>query len=97
MYKDDLVADEFVSEYSHFQKYCQTAAAAESENKTLGAAEQYSLMKGDGVESAFPNVEVALCIYLSLMVSNCSGERSFSRLKLLKAPNWSTMLNHGRL
>jgi hypothetical protein len=52
---------------------------------------RYSLMKGDCVESVFPNVEVALRIYLSLMVSNCSGERSFSRLKLLKAPNRSTM------
>lgn len=94
MYKDDLVADEMVSEYSHFQEYCQiaAAAAAESENKTFGAAEQYLLMKADGVESVFPNVEVALRIYLSLMVSNCSGERSFSRLKLLKAPNRSTML-----
>jgi len=91
VYKDDLVADELVSEYIHFQQYCQTAAA-DSENKTYGAAEQYSLMKADGVESVFQNIEVALRIYLSLMVSNCSGERSFSRLKLLKSPNWSTML-----
>jgi hypothetical protein len=49
-------------------------------DKTLGAAEQYSLMKAE------------LRIYVSLMVSDCSGERPFSRLKLLKAPNRSTML-----
>lgn len=94
VYKDDLVADELASEYLHFQNYCQIVIdAANNENKkTLGAAEQYSLMKADGVESVFPNVEVALRIYLSLMVSNCFGERSFSRLKLLKSPNRSTML-----
>ena len=32
----------------------------------------------------FPNIEIALRIYLSLMVSNCSGERSFSKLKRIK-------------
>ena len=32
----------------------------------------------------FPNIEIALRIYLSLMVSNCSGERSFSKLKCIK-------------
>jgi len=54
---------------------------------TLGAADQYSLLKADGVESVFPNIEVALRIYmyLSLMASNCTGERS------LKTPHWSTM------
>ena len=30
------------------------------------------------------NVEVALRIYLVMMVSNCSGERSFSKLNLIK-------------
>lgn len=29
----------------------------------------------------FPNVNIALLIYLCKMVSNCSGERSFSKLK----------------
>ena len=32
----------------------------------------------------FSNVEIALRIYLVLMVANCSGERSFSKLKLIK-------------
>ena len=27
----------------------------------------------------FPNIEIALRIYLCLMVPNCSGERSFSK------------------
>jgi hypothetical protein len=88
-YKDDLVADDLVSELSQFRHYCHSHA--DNEIEALGAAEQYSLLKADGVESVFPNVEVALRIYLSLMVSNCTGERSFSRLKLLKTPHRSTM------
>ena len=69
----------------------QNKTGAKSESETLVAAEQYSLLKADGVEAVFPNVEVALRICLSLMVSNCSGERSFSRLKFLKIPNRSSM------
>ena len=33
------------------------------------------------VKCSFPNVEIALRMYLILMVTNCSGERSFSKLK----------------
>lgn len=33
---------------------------------------------------SFPNVHIALRIYLSMMTSNCSGERSFSKLKRIK-------------
>jgi hypothetical protein len=36
------------------------------------------------VTESFPNVERLLRIYLYLMYINCTGERSFSRLKLLK-------------
>lgn len=33
---------------------------------------------------AFPNGEAILRLFLSLMVTNCSGERSFSRFKRIK-------------
>ena len=33
---------------------------------------------------AFPNVSVVFRLYLCLMISNCSGERSFSVLKRVK-------------
>ena len=36
------------------------------------------------INNAFPNVEAILRLFLSLMVTNCSGERSFSRLKSIK-------------
>ena len=55
-YKNDLVADELVSQLSQFRHYCHSHA--DSEVETLGAAEQYSLLIADGVQSVFPNVEV---------------------------------------
>ena len=39
----------------------------------------------------FPNVHIALRIYLCMMASNCSGERSFSKLKRIKNELRSTM------
>jgi hypothetical protein len=51
----------------------------------------YRLIIDNSLESCFPNVEIALRIYLSLMVTNCSGERSFSKLKLIKNELRSTM------
>ena len=44
----------------------------------------YNLIKKNKLELLFPNVNIALRIYLSLMVTNCSGERSFSKLKRIK-------------
>jgi len=57
IYKNDLVADELVSEVSQFRHYCHSHA--DSELVTVGAANQYSLLIADGVKSVFPNVEVA--------------------------------------
>lgn len=49
-------------------------------------------LKQNKIEDTFPNVEIALRIFLSMMVTNCSGERSFSKLKLIKNELRSTML-----
>ena len=37
-----------------------------------------------GLQSMFPNVYVALRLFLTLPVSNCEGERSFSPLSRIK-------------
>ena len=37
-----------------------------------------------GWMSLFPNIETALRIYLSMMRSNCSGEKLFSKLNIIK-------------
>lgn len=44
----------------------------------------YSLTKADSLESTFPNIEIALQKYLTMMPTNCTGERSFSKLKIFK-------------
>ena len=36
------------------------------------------------MQDTFPNMYICLRIYLSLFVTNCSGERSFSALKRIK-------------
>ncbi|KAJ8889884.1 hypothetical protein PR048_009389 [Dryococelus australis] len=53
--------------------------------------ELYRFITENSLECCFTNVEVALCIYLSLMVTNCSGERSFSKLKRIKNELGTTM------
>lgn len=49
-------------------------------------------LKSFQLEETFPNVETALRIMLTLPISNCSGERSFSLLKRLKSPIRSSLL-----
>ena len=44
----------------------------------------YNLIIEKDVQDAFPNVEIILRIYLTLMITNCSTERSFSKLELIK-------------
>lgn len=51
----------------------------------------YRLIHQRRVIDIFPNVEIALRIYLTLMVSNCTGERSFSKLKLVENRLRTTM------
>ena len=41
----------------------------------------YRLIVDNKMEIVFPNTWIALRIYLSLMISYCSGERSFSKLR----------------
>lgn len=45
----------------------------------------------DKIELVFPNVSAILRLFLCLMVTNCSGERSFSQLKRIKNELRATM------
>ena len=53
----------------------------------------YKLIIDKRVKCSFPNVEIALRMYLILLVTNCSGERSFSKLKYTKNRLRTTMTN----
>ena len=53
----------------------------------------YKLIIDKRIKCSFPNVEIALRMYSILMVTNCSGERSFSKLKYIKNRLRTTMTN----
>jgi len=42
------------------------------------------LLHTEDLQSTFLNVEIAIRLYISIMVSNCSGERSFSKMALIR-------------
>ena len=59
--------------------------AAFAKLRSCGTSSQQAILLHDeGLADIFPSVNVALRIYLSMMVTNCSGERSFSKLALIK-------------
>ena len=51
------------------------------------------MLKADGglLQATFPNVGIALRIYLTIPVTNCEGERSFSTLSRVKNHLRTTM------
>lgn len=53
-------------------------------SKKLNLKKTYKYLYDNGLLSVFPNIEICLRIFLCLMVSNASAERSFSKLKLVK-------------
>ena len=56
----------------------------------------YRLIWENTMQSCFPTVEILLCMYLCLMVTNCTGEHSFSKLRRIKNAQ-RTMIGQGRL
>lgn len=83
-YPQDIDGSSFVNECLHFQSYMKL----EDINKQR---QFYSYIKTNHLESTFPNLEVALRVYLTLPVTNCTAERSFSALKRVKSERRSTM------
>ena len=51
----------------------------------------YRILMDNNLGAAFPNIEITLRMYLVLMVANCSGERSFSKMKIIKNRLRTTM------
>ena len=58
---------------------------------SAGPSEMMAILKENDFVSSFPNVYVILCIYLTIPVTNCAGERSFSHLMRIKSNLRSTM------
>ena len=82
-YPEDLYRS-IREELTHFSALLKTDLAATLDEKKGKEAQYFSLIKEHSLESTFPNIAVCLRIYLCMMVTNCSGERSFSKLKRIK-------------
>lgn len=89
VYDSDVSADELISECVQFKYYLQELR----KDTKLSILNLYTQIKNECLMSTFPNIEVCLRIFLCMMVTNCSGERSFSALKFIKNDHRSTMLN----
>ena len=70
-----------VTEIQNFHVYVKQVYGNER-RKTF--VELYQIIFNDELFSAFPNVECLLGLFLTLPISNSSGERSFSALKRVK-------------
>ena len=73
---DLCLVDELLNFYLYVKK-------AHGNKASFSHVDIHQIIKNDKVEAAFPNIETIFRLYLSLcmMVTNCSGERSFSKLK----------------
>ena len=83
-YPEDI-EDHLSEELIQFSALLKTNLGACLDKKMNKEVQMYKLIKENGLESAYPNVNIVLRIYLSLMVTNCNGERSFSKLKHVKS------------
>lgn len=62
-----------------------------SSSNRLNLKITYKHLQENGLLTAFPNVEICLRIFLCMMVSNASGERTFSKLKIVKSFHRSSL------
>lgn len=92
---DDTFGNELIQFIEFFKVFKEDHSTEELKELSMECF-MYKILIEKGVKDAFPNVEIALRIYLVLMVTNCSSERSFSKLKLLKNRLRTTM-NQDRL
>lgn len=84
-YSEDV--ESFYAELIQFQSYVKSKLG----EKRYSHADLYEIIIRDELSSVFPNVEIAIHIFLTLMITNCSTERSFSQLKRIKNIHRATM------
>ena len=90
-YPEDL-EESLGEEFVQFTELLKTDLASHIGTKQdIVGLQFYCLIIDNSLESCFPNVDISLHTYLSLVVTNCSGECSFSKLKRIKNELRSTM------
>ncbi|CAH2276762.1 zinc finger MYM-type 1-like [Pelobates cultripes] len=88
-YKHDL-GTTFGDELIQFQSFISLFLDEKPDDCSIEQF-MYSTINDKDVRDTFPNTEIALKIYLTLMISNSSGEQSFSKMKLIKNLQRTTM------
>ena len=90
-YPEDL-EEELVIELVHFASLIKGLLDANviPTSKTFEIDIYLQVIENE-LEKAFPNVVIMFRIYLCMFVTNCKGERFFSKLKLLKSHLRNTM------
>jgi hypothetical protein len=86
-YPGDLDVNVFPAEFTQFAAFAKT-------KNCMTPISQASLLYSENLMGSFPNAFVALRIYLSLMITNCTGERSFSKMAIIKNKLRSSMANN---
>ena len=91
LYPEDL-GFSLAEEPVHFREYLKGKFLTyDGDDAVSNELRMYRILTRRGMREVFPNVEIALQICLTLMVWNCSSERSFSALKGIKGVLRSTM------
>lgn len=80
-YPDDLNKEELVSEIESFKFH---AFEIDKSLRNATAQSTFKVIYEQHLEEIYPNITIALQIFLTLPVSVASAERSFSKLKLIK-------------
>lgn len=88
-YPEDLNSN-LSDELQQFHQYVRLKMEKDK-NISANFTDFYNIIVNDQLQTVFPNVEICFRIFLSLMITNCSGERSFSQLKRIKNPLRTTM------
>ena len=84
-YNSDLEED-FVEEVVQFREFVQ-----DEKMSGTSAVELLKCLRRRKLHTVFPNTDIALWLFLAMPVTNASGERSFSKLGLVKNRLRSTM------
>lgn len=87
-YPEDLNKEELVNEIESFKYH---ALEMDSSLRNATAQSTFKVIYEQHLEEGYPNITTALQIFLTLPVCVASGERSFSKLKLIKNYLRSTM------
>lgn len=84
------IDDNLYAEIEHLHLYIKDHFNTQAPDQ-LSHLALYKLIKEKQMEASFPNTEIILRIFICFMISNCSAERSFSKLKLTKNDLRSTL------